>query len=421
MEVAIAEAGLGDADALEVKADVELVGDAHAAVHLHRLAADAVGGVAGLPLGEAGHARARRGVERRVVHRRQSGHHRAACELQVRIAPRGAVLQGLEAADRHVELHARLQVLDGGVEQALRRAEQLGRQAHPATIERGVERGEALALRAQQRRGADVHVVQHQLGVVARIQRLHRRHLHARRIRGDDEQADAALLAWLAAGARSDDVGIRAHTVGDKGLGAGEQVAIALTRGAQRDRGRVVARRFIHRQRDALVAADQRCHPLRLLRCGAGELDHRAAEHDARQQRRGRQVAADLLEHRAQALAAELKATERFREGNRAPAHVDHLAPQRGIEALGRTLVAQLALGGDRALRHQELGGGVGQQLLLFGINQTHDTLLLTCPACPRWRGCPRATPARAWRSRSTAPRTSRRRWSAQSCPARPW
>ena len=108
---------------LEVMADIEFVGHAHAAMKLHRLLADEAAGLADLHLGRRGRLLALdiALVELERDHQRDRGR-----LLVVHEHVDHAVLQHLELADRHAELLARLGVFDRGVEQHLHRADRFG-------------------------------------------------------------------------------------------------------------------------------------------------------------------------------------------------------------------------------------------------------------------------------------------------------
>ncbi|MNE83102.1 hypothetical protein D3C80_1798920 [compost metagenome] len=120
---------------------------------------------------------------------------------------------------------------------------------------------------------------------------------------------------------------------------------------------------------------------MRLLGGRASQLQQRAAEHHTGQQRAGAEVAAELLEHRAQALAAEIQAALFLGERNGAPAQLDHFAPQGAVEAERRLVVAQAPLRSHRAACGEKLAGGIGQQALFFAIYQAHCALLTLHPA----------------------------------------
>ncbi|MNG26356.1 hypothetical protein D3C84_1113380 [compost metagenome] len=68
-------------------------------------------------------------------------------------------------------------------------------------------------------------------------------------------------------------------------------------------------------------------------------------------------------------------------ERDRAPAQLDHLAPQRRIEAERLLVVAQAALRGHRAARGEKLARGIGQQPLFFVEYQAHGVFLTLRPA----------------------------------------
>ncbi len=128
--VAITEQCLEYADALEVEADIEFIGDADAAVHLHRLVADPVGHSAHLPFCQA---HPLRGLFVVAVDGVQCRHQAAACQFQFHMGPSGAVLQCLEGADGGIELDQRFG------EAVKNFVAPLGRAGQPDEIAAGVE------------------------------------------------------------------------------------------------------------------------------------------------------------------------------------------------------------------------------------------------------------------------------------------
>src|SRR6267378_4354794 len=99
MKIAVAKQFLADPGALHEEADVELVGHAHAAMHLHTL------------------------LDRR------------AGDFDLDIKLRGAMLQRLEFADRLAELLALLEVANGAAEHLLAEPDHFGGHRAAADIE----------------------------------------------------------------------------------------------------------------------------------------------------------------------------------------------------------------------------------------------------------------------------------------------
>src|SRR5690606_6661995 len=146
---AVAERLLQDPAALEKEPDVESVGDAHAAVHLHGFVQRVLTEVGGARLRET---RERRGVARRsVVSGLQRSSHAAAQQLALDVQPRGAMLQRLERADRRVELHTLLEIPDGALESLADHAQQLCGGKRARAIEDALQRVERQVGSAQKR------------------------------------------------------------------------------------------------------------------------------------------------------------------------------------------------------------------------------------------------------------------------------
>ncbi|MNH20942.1 hypothetical protein D3C79_807310 [compost metagenome] len=129
---------------------------------------------------------------------------------------------------------------------------------------------------------------------------------------------------------------------------------------------------FVEGQGKAQVTGDQRRQPTILLCSVTGQVQQRAAEHHAGQQRCRRQVAANGFEDRPQAHAAEIQATQVLGERNGAPSQRHRIAPQLRVETLATALVTQAALGGNRATSGQKVARAVGQQSLFVAVDQVH-------------------------------------------------
>ena len=95
---------------LEVVADRQLLGHTHSAVQLHGLLADEAGRPPDRRLRGRHRPRAYRGFVVEVQHGEQDG---GECLLHLDVHIDHAVLEHLEAADRHAELLALLAVFDG--------------------------------------------------------------------------------------------------------------------------------------------------------------------------------------------------------------------------------------------------------------------------------------------------------------------
>src|SRR5690606_18349182 len=137
VEVVVAEELLADARALHEQADVELVGHADAAVHLHRLLDGESAGGPGPRLGDGD---VLGGAGRVLVEPRQGLGDRRPGELDLAVQVRGPMLQRLEFADELAELLALRQVGDGSGEDLVGDAEHLGRERRPTGVQRAAER-----------------------------------------------------------------------------------------------------------------------------------------------------------------------------------------------------------------------------------------------------------------------------------------
>src|ERR1700680_3621046 len=100
MKIAVAEQLLADPRALHEEADIELVGHAHAAMHLHALLNRQRGRRAGARLR---HRHRGAGILKICIQRLQRFEYCGAGNLDLDIKLRGAMLQRLEFADRLAE------------------------------------------------------------------------------------------------------------------------------------------------------------------------------------------------------------------------------------------------------------------------------------------------------------------------------
>ena len=100
--------------------------------------------------------RARFGVGLARHHRREL--HHAARLLERHHHVGGAVLQGLERADRHAELFARLQIFGRDLDRLAHRADGLGAKRRDRLVERRLQRGRGAFGIAEHVLGPDAHV-----------------------------------------------------------------------------------------------------------------------------------------------------------------------------------------------------------------------------------------------------------------------
>src|SRR5882724_8590673 len=119
--VGVAKAVFDHGQPLEVVPDLGFLGHADAAVKLDRLLADELAGLADLHLGGGHRSGAFLGAVEIGRHGREHRHAAGLFERDEHVG--GAVLQGLEAADRHAELLAGLEILDGGFQRFIHHAD----------------------------------------------------------------------------------------------------------------------------------------------------------------------------------------------------------------------------------------------------------------------------------------------------------
>ena len=120
MVVGVAEGHVDHGQPLEVVADLGLHGHADAAMQLDRLLADELAGLADLHLGSGDRGRALLGAVEIGRHGREHRHAAGLLDGDEHVG--GAVLQGLEAADRHAELLSGLEILDRALQRFIHRA-----------------------------------------------------------------------------------------------------------------------------------------------------------------------------------------------------------------------------------------------------------------------------------------------------------
>ena len=211
---------------LEIPADRQVVGHAHAAVQLHGLLADVAARLPDHDLGGRNRSSALAPIGFVDPCGGQQGRGARLLDRDRHVG--GAVLQRLEVADRLAELLARPQVLGRHLEQALHHADRFGTEPGDAAVDGALEFVVAVVQRAEQRAAGD-------RDVIATASRPHagRRWSALARICtpcGVDryqEQRDALLVASCAAGARRHDQAVRAVCTDDDGLASGHHVALA--------------------------------------------------------------------------------------------------------------------------------------------------------------------------------------------------
>jgi hypothetical protein len=372
------EQGLGDAGALHVEAGVVDVGHADAAVHLDHLVGRQVQHLGRLGLGQGGQqARVATGVGGF-----QGGLDARAGGLQVGEQLGRAVLQGLERADHLAELGAGLDVVQGDLEGGRGRAQHFGGQAGIGAVQHRLQDRPALADFAQHGVGADLDLVEGDLGRAAAVDQGQVGAGHALGVARDEEQGDPVAVARRAGGAGGDDQQVGGLAVDHEGLGPvqGTKPLPALHR-RQRGVQRRVVRAFVDGQgRDGLAGGDLG-QPRGLLGVGAAQHQGRGRDQGGGEQGRGHQVAAGLFQDQAQAQIAEGRAVEGPRARSPRPSPWRPSRSRRRVEALLGAAVAQLAQGGDRGAVLRPAFGGVAQHGLFFG----QDGHVRLAPALESW------------------------------------
>src|SRR5258708_7847460 len=219
----VAEHQVNHGQPLEIVADRKLVGDAHAAMHLHRALAAELARLADLHLGARRRLAAHDGILVVDLERGHQGHR--ARFLGVGEAVDHAVLQHLELADRHAELLARLDVLERGGVDRIHAAGGLGAERHDGSRDRVLDHREGAIDLAQHRVGADRDLVEGELGGTLRVLRRVVTPREAFRLAVDDEQGEPLLLARAARGAGEHDDAVGGRRVVDHTFLAGERRA----------------------------------------------------------------------------------------------------------------------------------------------------------------------------------------------------
>jgi hypothetical protein len=154
----VAESESDHGQALEVVADVEFVGDAHAAMKLHRLLADEACRLQDVGLGRGDAAAAFGGIRRIGAHGGQRRHGAGLLGGDHHVGH--AVLQGLELADRRAELLARLQVVERDFVERGHDADGFGAERGVGVIDGALDQRQGAAGGADQGLGADLHCVE---------------------------------------------------------------------------------------------------------------------------------------------------------------------------------------------------------------------------------------------------------------------
>ncbi len=369
MEGVVAEQLLRDAHPLHVQTDVEIVGHAHAAVHLHAFLHRERGAHAGTGLGQCRVARGVGLVGGQRLLRLDDGGPR---DLDLAVQVRGAVLQCLESGQRAAELLALLDVAHRALEGLVARTHHLAGQRHATGVEHCVEQRTAGTHAAEHCIGADADAVEADAGRVVRIDHHGALDVDARGLGVDQEQRHAFGVVIGAGGASCHDQLVGHMAVDHQQLAARQREAAAIGRGPQCDAIGTVLGALVAGQRDHDLAGGDPGQPGGLLGRVAAAHQCRGGQHRGGQEGRGHQVAADGLHdgaglHGAQAQAAMGLGHQHARE-----AHLGKAAPEVNGVTVRVAFVAQSAQLGYTGVFGKEGLRAVAQHGLFFVQYESH-------------------------------------------------
>src|SRR5688572_2668756 len=358
----VAEQGFGDVRALEPEVQVELPGEADAAVDLDGAARGSAVDVRERGLGDRGGARAlARGAVGgvcRVPHERARG-------LDVGHHLGQEMLDRLKGADLPPELLADPRVLERHLERPCRAPEAVGRDAETGEIGEPLEKRPGGALAPEDRVPCDVCAPQRHGAEAARhVEACVRRDAHAGLAALDGAERDAAA-AVRRARAGDDEEEVGGGRVEHHRHRPAEGHPAALARRAHCD---VVRRRrarvLRHGQRRERLAAYEPRQPSLAKRRRAAVEERRDREL-RRKERSRRGDASDLLAERGQLERAEAEAARVLRDEYAHPAELGHLAvePARHAVLAGRTVAHEER----RTLACEELACAPLERLLIGG------------------------------------------------------
>ncbi len=301
--------------------------------------------------------------------------HRRAGLLDLQQQVGHAVLQRLEAADRHAELLAGAQVVERRILGHVHRADGFGAQRQHALADAVLDRRAGLALGTDQCIGAERHAGQREFRSAAAVDVRIAAQRHAGGAGRHQEQRDAGRFVERTrrAGRHHEEVCLLG--VLDHRLDAVEPPLPVDALGARLHMvERMVSLGLAVCERRDLRAADDLGEQRLLLRA-AGVGDGAAGKHGA-EEGLDHQSAAECLEHHRDVEAAAGEAAVVLAEQRADHAEVGELAPQVGAAALGRAgdAVARLEciLLGDEAVQ------AVGQHAAVIGVLEVHAVFLFT-------------------------------------------
>ena len=306
-------------------------------------------------------------VGTRRVEASRRGHDARARELELDEDARGAVLERLEGADAHAELLALLEVGHGELEGLGHAAEHLGAQARGRHLDRRLDHGSGTALLAHQRAGAHLDAAELDECCSPRVDAPLPLERETGRAGFDQEQRDAVAVVGPTGGSRRNEDAVGARRIEDLLLRPVDAEARAGAFGPRLDVvDRVAGTRLLVRQREPPFASRRPGEPGLLLRFAPGRRERAARQQYRRQERLGRQVATERLQHHHELRETHPRSAVLFGNGDANPAELGHLLPQDGREAEVVAGIAQRAKPGHGRLLCNEVGRGLGEQFLVF-------------------------------------------------------
>ena len=311
-----------------------------------------------------GHALPAVGARGRVVH-----HETRRVDLGGGV--RDGPLDRLVHADGLAELRAGLRVGDARFEEPLRGAHRVGRESHAAVVERAQRDLEALPLLADPLRRGHAQLAEEELRGRRPVQthlRVVRSNLETMHVPLDDERGDA-LRSESAVHRGEDHEHVGDRRVRDEGLGAVDDVAIAVATRGGLQTGRVAPRARL----GETVRADlPRGEEIRQITAAEGirpaDVDRRPAEAGRaaddvpeRGVRAGKLLHGDAVPELAEPLTAAI-----LREAEPEEAHLGHVVDRGTRDRVAFLDLARERLEpcldelADRALQHEQLVGKDG-------------------------------------------------------------
>ena len=210
----------------------------------------------------------------------------------------------------------------------------------------------------------------------------------------DREQRHALGIVRRPGGARGHDQQVGDVAMGHELLPAGQPETVARPLGLQPNR-LAMLRALVDRQRRDGVAGDDPGKPPRRLR---RSLQRRDCRDRRGQERGGRQVSPDLLQHHARLDMAEAQPALVLADQDAGEAHLGEALPHVAREAGGIVCIAQGPHVADRSVLGHEVLRGVAQHRLFVVQVQWHFLLQLPLPSGKGLWLTPPAILGCAWR-----------------------